>query len=57
MLMLNHALPLYYPLGFKKLIISLTLRHCLKGVVSTKDNTGNSHSTWEANENEHKWGT
>ena len=48
-LMLNPALPLYFPLGFKNLIISFTLRDCQKGEVSTQNNTGNSLSTWEAN--------
>ena len=53
-LMLNPALPIYYPLGFKKLIISFTLRDYQKGEVSTQNNTVNSLSTWEANGNEHK---
>jgi len=36
-LMLNPALTVYYPLGFKKLIISFTLRDCQKGEVSTQN--------------------
>jgi hypothetical protein len=53
-LMVNPALPIYYPLGFKKLIISFTLMGFLKDEVSTQNKTGNSLSRWEAKEIQHK---
>ena len=54
-LILNPTLPIYYPLGCTKFIISFKFRDCHKGEVSTQNNTGNSLFTWEANTNEHKW--